>query len=407
MEDGIQKLIDAWPRSVVAPAMDLNNPLVIYDSMYNMLVNGGVKRDASPGYPGLIYGPTNEDVIGFHTPEYISAVATERILLLGEINFSLMEGLSGIDCVKLGLTDPIRLFIKNEPHSKEKMASGRYRLINSVSLIDQMVEKYLCGRQNKVEIANYALIPSMSGMGNHQTGLTGAVKTKHLIEQILNRAGTDARAFDWTCTHQTMMIDPRFRAQVLGLPTWENHYTKRQLLLITSAVIIDDGSVYNQVSRGVQKSGSANTSGGNSRNRVVARAIALPEMPLVINGEWQVRAMGDDCAENIGDLSHEQVKAAYRRQNVQIKLVTSMVVDGFVEFCGLEFSETGIYNPRALKTVNQFLLTWPEPSQWDTRFTDFCDALHYCPRECRYYGQILLLVREALASEQLWAGEDP
>lgn len=370
--------------------------MYIYDSMVKMLVDGSIKSDSSPGYPGLTDCKTNADLIGFYGPEYLAEVATERILLMKEVSFEQMEGLSAMELVLLGLVDPIRVFVKSEPHSREKIEQGRYRLINSVSLIDQMVERFLSSRQNKTEISQYHKIPSMPGMGNHETdydeALAGAKLTKELLEEIENRAGTDARAYDWTNTHKTLMVDARFRAKLQNLPPWENLYTKRQLCLSTAVMVFDDGRLMVQVKRGVQKSGSFNTSAGNCRSRTVSRIIAFPDAPLIINGSWQVRVMGDDCVENVSGSSDELV-TKYAEQNLRIKEVTSFETDLFVEFCGLEFYGDGIFNPRALKSVVKFLLTWPERSSFQSRLKDFEDSLVYCPDHCKYYSYLLQLVR--------------
>lgn len=395
MEDGISKLLDAWPKEMVAPMPVVDDPIDLFDDMYSMLANGMVKPDASPGFPGMLISKENQGLIGSYGCENLASIAAERLLLLGEISFAQMAKLSAYDLVKLGLTDPIRVFIKNEPHSSSKLAAGRLRIINSVSIIDQLVERQLSSLQNKLEISNYDLVPSMPGMGNHP-GEGGAYHTQTLIGQVEDKAGTDAEAYDWTNTHKTLMVDARFRADSQGLDPWENPFTKRQLALSTSLMVLDDGGVYSQVLRGVQKSGSFNTSAGNCRSRTVARAVAFPDKPLVVDGKWQVRVMGDDCVESLTGLTRELLVAKYGEQNLRIKEVSQEEVEGFVEFCGLEFSGKGIHNPRSLKTVVKFLLSWPQGLAWGDRFSDFQDALYFCPKECSYYSDLLLLVKERL-----------
>lgn len=397
MEVALETLYVAWPSNVVAPPVNTTDPMYIYDTMFETLVGGYVKSDSSPGYPGLTECKTNQDLIGLYGPEFLSEVATERVLLLSKISFAVMESLSAMDQVRLGLTDPIRVFVKSEPHTLEKINHGRFRLINSVSLTDQMVERFLCSRQNKREINCFQTIPSMPGMGNHEVdedvAKAGALLTKELLEEIEDRAGTDARAYDWTNTHKTLMVDARFRARLQNLDPWENLYTKRQLCLSTAVMVFDDGTILVQRKRGVQKSGSFNTSAGNCRSRVVSRIIAVPEAPLLIDGKWQVRVMGDDCVENMNGLNGDVIAARYLKQNLRIKEVTSYKLDGFVEFCGLEFRQHGIFNPRALKSVVKFLLTWPEASCFASRLQDFEDSLSFCPHEREYYSHILRLVK--------------
>lgn len=398
MERGLKALRKVWPNDVIASAPEVENPEIIFDCMYAMLANGMVKPDSSPGFPGMLISKTNEGLIGSYGCEFLACVAAERLLLFNEISFELMCTLSAMDLVRLGLTDPIRVFIKNEPHSEAKLKAGRCRIINSVSIIDQLVERQLCSRQNKLEISKYAKIPSMPGMGNHQ-GEGGAYYTHSLLNKVEDKGGTDASAYDWTNTHKTLMVDARFRADILEWNPWENPFTKRQLALSTSVMIFDSGRILSQVLRGVQKSGSFNTSSGNCRSRVVARAIAFPGKPLVLSDEWQVRVMGDDCVESMTGMTAAELVEAYKRQNLLIKEVTEEAVVGFVEFCGLEFSNRGIHNPRALKSVVKFLNSWPYGPAWEDRLRDFEDSLCFSPIDCKYYTNLLLLVKALLESE--------
>lgn len=392
MESGIAKLISEWPKDMVAPKPEMEDPRALFDEIYLTLSSGVVNSDASPGYPGMLISKDNQSLIGSYGCENLAMIAAERMMLLAEVSFDTMMSLSAFDLVKLGLTDPIRVFIKNEPHAAAKLAVGRLRLINSVSLVDQLVERQLSTLQNKLEISKYATVPCMPGMGNHP-GDGGAHFTKELLSQVEEPAGTDAICFDWTGTHKTVMVDARFRADVLELDRWENSFTKRQLALTTSLMVLDDGEVFTQRKRGVQKSGSFNTSAGNCRSRVVARAIAFPNVPLRVAAAWQVRVMGDDCVESLKGIERDDLVARYREQNVLIKEITQEKTEGFVEFCGLEYSDKGIHNPRALKTVVKFLLSWPQGTAWESRFNDFQSALHFCPEECFYYSRLLSLVK--------------
>lgn len=41
--------------------------------------------------------------------------------------------------------DDIKVFVKQEPHSWEKISEGRFRLISAVSMVDTMVDRIVFG----------------------------------------------------------------------------------------------------------------------------------------------------------------------------------------------------------------------------------------------------------------------
>lgn len=365
----------------------------IFEVMFNTITCGGLKNDSSPGYPAMMINRRNDDLIDTLGAEQLAALATERVMLFNEISLLDMCGLTPMDLVNLCLVDPIRLFIKNEPHPKRKLDSGRVRIINSVSIVDSLVERYLSGPQNRLEISNYIETSAMPGMGNHPDE-GGAPTTKAILETIIDKAGTDQEAYDWTNTHQMLMVDATIRARMAGEPDpLENTFCKRQLCLMTSVVVLDDGEIQTQKVRAIEKSGSYNTSSGNSRVRVVGRAIAFPELPLKINGVWQVRAMGDDAVENVPIPLRAEIASRYRRIGWRVKEVTTIEDDGFVEFCGLNFFPHEIRNPRYLKGVVQYLHSWPTDYQWNDRMRDFKSSLVYAPVACEQYSALLERVK--------------
>jgi len=56
------------------------------------------------------------------------------------------------ELIQLGLCDPVRLFIKQEPHPFRKVRTGRLRLISSVSLSDHTLQSAHLGIQNLISI---------------------------------------------------------------------------------------------------------------------------------------------------------------------------------------------------------------------------------------------------------------
>jgi hypothetical protein len=79
-----------------------------------------------------------------------------------------LRQLTAVELVQGGFADPVRLFIKEEPHSIAKCEKKRWRLISSVSIVDKLVEYVLFKIQNQKEIDNWRDIPSSPGFGFSQ-----------------------------------------------------------------------------------------------------------------------------------------------------------------------------------------------------------------------------------------------
>ena len=200
--------------------------------------------------------------------------------------------LSAEELVKAGLCDPIRVFVKNEPHSLKKLREGRYRLIMSVSLVDQLCERILSSEQNSLEIANFDRLPVKPGMGfsREKIDLLGC----HL-EQFDELVSSDVSGWDWSVSADELRFDALRRISAAGVAM--DHPLAKALLaratcLGRSVIAFSDGVLLAQRWDGVQKSGSYNTSSGNSWIRVAAARFA---------GADQVVAMGDDCVDDGAD----------------------------------------------------------------------------------------------------------
>jgi len=85
--------------------------------------------------------------------EDIVELVSERIRLLRALGPEVISKLSPQERVELKLCDPVRFFVKNEPHSAEKVERKRFRLISSVSLIDSLTQRCVGGDQNDMEIS--------------------------------------------------------------------------------------------------------------------------------------------------------------------------------------------------------------------------------------------------------------
>jgi len=234
------------------------------------------------------------------------------------------ESESAMAMVGHNRADPIRLFVKNELHKKEKVQQGRMRLIASVSVIDQLVERVLFGEQNKAEIERWETIPSKPGMGLHDEGLEALIRCMEAFERPVQ---TDVSGFDWSVKEWSLDDDMEVRLRLAGAKkhgTYHAVCTQRYRALSLALFVLSDGSVWEQLIPGIQKSGSYNTSSTNSRIRVMLAYIA---------GSKATIAMGDDNVEEFA----EGAQKAYARMGYPLKeYVETTLVQG-IGFCGHVF----------------------------------------------------------------------
>ncbi|UYG54067.1 putative RNA polymerase, partial [Dregea volubilis polerovirus 1] len=266
-----------------------------------------LELDAGIGLPYIAYGqPTHRGWV--ENPDLLpilAQLAFDRAQKLSEVNF---EGMSPEELVRQGLVDPIRLFIKKEPHKTAKLIEGRYRLIMSVSLVDQIIARILFQNQNKREICLWRAVPSKPGFG-----LSTDEQISEFVNNLAQTCGvsaeevitswqkyvlpTDCSGFDWSVSQWMLEDELEVRNRLtLDLTPLCARLRKAWLYCLGHSVFaLTDGTLLAQELPGVQKSGSYNTSSSNSRIRVMAAFHA--------GASWAM-AMGDDALESPdGDLS--------------------------------------------------------------------------------------------------------
>nr|ACF48393.1 P1 protein-P2 fusion protein [Beet western yellows virus] len=258
--------------------------------------------DAGIGVPYVAYGkPTHRGWVENH--ELLPILARLTFIRLQKMLEVRFEDLTPEQLVQQGLCDPIRVFVKGEPHKQSKLDEGRYRLIMSVSLVDQLVARVLFQNQNKREITLWRAVPSKPGFGlstDEQVAefvqlLSAQVQVSP--PQLINNwrqhlVATDCSGFDWSVSDWLLEDDMEVRNR---LTTDLNETTSKLraawLKCISNSVLcLSDGTLLAQRVPGVQKSGSYNTSSSNSRIRVMAA--------FHCGAEWAM-AMGDDALESV------------------------------------------------------------------------------------------------------------
>nr|WNK15285.1 MAG: RNA-dependent RNA polymerase [Polerovirus monocotyledonae 1] len=260
-----------------------------------------LQLEAGVGVPYICYGLPN--LRGWvEDPQLLPVIAQltfNRLQRMLNVSF---EEMTPEQLVQNDLCDPIRVFVKGEPHKQSKLDEGRYRLIMSVSMIDQLVARVLFQNQNKREIALWRAIPSKPGFGlstDEQTtefvDCLSSVVGREPADLIANWRDlvlpTDCSGFDWSVAQWMLEDDIEVRNRLtINLNEATKRLRNAWLKCIGNSVLsLSNGMLLAQSLPGIQKSGSYNTSSTNSRIRVMAA--------YHVGADWAM-AMGDDCLES-------------------------------------------------------------------------------------------------------------
>jgi hypothetical protein len=241
----------------------------------------------------------NKDLKENHS-QFIIECVIQRIRILSSGSCT---HLSPTELVQQGYTDPVRLFVKGEPHSKTKLKSKRWRLIMAISAVDQLVERLLCDKQNKTEISQWENIPSAPGIS-----LSDDQGLQDLFDRIKAQPGTiaeaDVKGWDWSVKDWELELEGQCRADLCDATPWLRQiFLNREHCVANAIYGLPDGTMVDKLVPGVQCSGRYTTSSGNSRIRVI--------VAYLVGAEWAF-AMGDDCLEDfLGsvELAHERYEA--------------------------------------------------------------------------------------------------
>lgn len=308
-----------------------------------------VKMDSSPGYPYLLTATTNAKLLESHATEIVDLVV-KRIRHLQTSSPRCVMDMTPEQLMAGKYCDPVRVFVKQEPHTVEKIRQGRFRLISSLSIVDSLVERYFSFDLNKREIAHWTEVPSKPGIHF----MDGRDITSD-VERLRDPVEADVSGWDWSVSEQELNHEAYMRCK---LCTWENGTLMNNLVrarftcLARSVFVTSDGDLYAQTVYGAMKSGCYNTSSSNSRIRVlVDRALGS-----------KCIAMGDD---SVGEYIEDAVNK-YESLGHTVKMYNRISSRSF-EFCSHQYSDGRCYlkawqralfrllnNKPSIELLNQF-----------------------------------------------------
>jgi hypothetical protein len=327
--------------------------------------------DGSPGFPYMSLATKNKDLFEKHG-EFILDAIVSRALKLADFTFEQVSKMSAEERVLNHLCDPVRVFVKQEPHKLTKLADGKVRLIASVSIVDQGVERLFNSVLNKTEIANWRTIPSKAGMGLTDEDM------EFLYDDVMRGTNnqpvkSDMTGFDWTVNAWLLDADTKIRMNLMSLTSKAASKLplKRALrnfadCMQCSVLSLSNGVMYVLPFKGVQKSGRYNTTSTNSRCRTIAAHL--------VGAKYNV-AMGDDCVEDYC----EGALAKYKAMGLKPKFYEKM--DSSFSFCSMEFLPGHVFKPenyaKGLFNLLEFVPSVHSPLQ--SRFQQFRQDFRHMP----------------------------
>jgi len=147
---------------------------------FNYTLDNEVDGTCSPGYPFNSYGvQTNQQILD--SPS-LRRNLYERVL----------NRFSELEHGPIG--DPVKVFIKQEPHTLKKAKDKRWRLIQGVGLIDAIVDRHLLGGFNEAvdNLAKDCQGPLLAGWSPFEGGW------KTLMGRFASPVASDKSSWDWT-----------------------------------------------------------------------------------------------------------------------------------------------------------------------------------------------------------------
>jgi hypothetical protein len=306
--------------------------------------------------------------------------------------------------------DPVRMFVKPEPHSFEKLQNQKYRLISSVSIVDNLLDKWLLGEFVMWE-------KSLGGPSMVGTDMSSDEQCLQIYNDFRSPKAlwTDVSNWDWGHPMELFDANRELLLMIFDFDhevSWKRkfgdsvsvpeHPNRPMLDLYLKMVDWEPcwefrdsngeclGDVRAHSMGPIQKSGHARTSADNSRKRAVLSTMVgiLAGKPIDFSASWPLATMGDDCKE---DLEVDDPVSEYAKLGVKLK--TSF--DG--DFCGKDLRTGALTRP--------FKTWYGAVTQYEPCSDPFNDSMwelrHWpelYPRLALYGGDVVDRVKAALAA---------
>lgn len=339
---------------------------------------------SSPGYPYLRQYANNGQMFG---------------LKEGEINEEKAQFWYEVvkDKIAREEADPIRLFIKPEPHKDKKIQSETYRLISSVSVLDQIIDHMLFDEMNDIITDNWDNVPSKVGWSSVGGGY------RYIPRQ--SWMALDKSKWDWSARLWLFEMDLDFRARLCKtkgelFDRWVKLSTIRYLLLFKKPTFISSsGIIFRQLIEGVMKSGCVNTFTSNSVMQVILHIRVCLELGIPVTS---IYALGDDTLQEIiSQLLDEYLDLLGQFCVVKFTKIVN-------EFGGSRFNTDGSVEP-LYKGKHAFNLLHMNP-KYEQEIADSYSIIYHRSRDRNFVRGLFEEMQIELPTvhevERIWEGEE-
>lgn len=204
-------------------------------------------------------------------------------------------------------SDPLKVFIKVEPHKKKKIEEGRLRLIMSVSLVDSLVDRILFIRLAYRILANYYKTGMMIGW----SPLHGGYRQLNAIFGELDTISIDKKAWDWSVPAWLLQMVKRLIINLSpGAPEWWKKAVDARFycLFVDPTFIFGDGTLGKQEKPGVMKSGCYLTLIINSMAQMLLHQVVIAQLDLPPKEFDPIIVIGDDSLQKKNEHSEKYIQ---------------------------------------------------------------------------------------------------
>lgn len=297
------------------------------------------------------YGSINRDVLKITTDDHGNKTYDpERLSIVKQLSYQRYQSLLSGEMI----ADPLKVFVKQEPHKVDKLAEGRYRLIMGVSLVDTIVDRIIFGELLRTASSPRSILrtPCMVGWAPNRGGW------RFISMYTKDGFSIDRKAWDWTVTEWMVNIWERF---IINLhpdaPLWWRSIVTLRFtsLFYTARFSFPDGQLIQQDTPGIMKSGCLLTLLLNSVGQTVLHTLAQIRLEKDPYDNVPL-SMGDDTLQRPFDYMEP-----YAAELAKMALIKEAeYTHGYSEFIGFIFTKTGFYPAYWKKHL--FLLRHLDPS---------------------------------------------
>lgn len=321
---------------------------ITIDDVRSHFIN--IKRPSSPGVPWHSLGVTKGEILDKHSDLIVEAVL-DRLNVLGSVD---LFDPDPIWLVENFFVDPVRLFIKDEPHNRDKREAERYRLISSCSIVDELVTRILFSKQVFFEIDRWEMCFSKAGMGlstdDQQQRLFDSVKP-----WLKHACSNDMKNWDWSVREWLMKFCIRCHLFNCNANAKYTRLCMNWVICLARTVYsTSDGVLLCLNINGIQKSGSFMTAKLNGMMRAAARFLVEADSTIIVMGDDAVEKMFKDMISKYATLGLE-VKASNESNGETFSFCSHTFKDGeaFPENVLKSFFRL-LYNGFSEEFVDQF-----------------------------------------------------